>query len=123
MEQKPGSATSEFKLTAVVVLVGTVLDAIGISLEALRDNGIVTASWLSPVLVVVGSLLVLGKALGYTRSRTLLKLAEQQGAAAQAVKEIGPPLAQTLRELLSELKAAKAGLPSGSSTSATPPPS
>lgn len=108
--QKPGTATSEFKLTAVVVILGTVLDFIGITLETLQGQGILpSGGWLSSVLVVVGSLLVLGKALGYTRSRTMLKLAEQQEAAAGAAKEIGVPLAQTLRELLAELKAAKGG--------------
>lgn len=110
--QKPGTATSEFKMTAVVVILGTILDFIGITLETLQTQGVIpSGGWLSSVLVVVGSLLVLGKALGYTRSRTLLKLAEQSGAATVAVKEVAPPLVQTLRELLAELKAAKGSTP------------
>lgn len=78
-----GKESSEYRVTAVVIVIGTVLDAIGIILGTLSDAGFITAAWLSIVLVIIGSLLIVAKALGYTRSRTLLKLAEIQPRGAQ----------------------------------------
>lgn len=73
-EIKPGSATSEFKLSAFVAVVGTILQVAGVALEALRDSG-VSAPWVSIALLVVGTLLQIATALGYQKSRTAVKTA------------------------------------------------
>lgn len=122
MEQKPGSETSEFRLSAVVVLVGTLIDLASIALTTLRDQG-VQGAWLTGALAVCGTLMVIATALGYARSRTLVKLSSQAPAAAQAVREEVVPLGQTVRELVAELRAAKASeTPQPEALSATRPP-
>lgn len=106
-ETKPGSATSEFKLSAAVILIGTVIDFVSIGLGTLRDQG-VQGAWLTGALAVCGTLMVIASALGYSRSRTLVKLSAQAPAATQAVRDEVVPLAGTLRELVEELRAARA---------------
>lgn len=68
----PGASTSEFKLTLVAMVVGFVLEAAAGVLHALQDAGN-TAPWIPAVLLVVGALLQIATALGYQKSRTLVK--------------------------------------------------
>lgn len=102
-----GSQTSEFKLTKWVLIAGLSLDAIGILLESLK--GVADFGWIPSVLIVVGSLMALVKALGYTRSRTMVKLAEATPKVAVGVAELVP----LAKELAAEVKSssAPAGLP------------
>lgn len=113
-EEAKGITTSEFKLSAAVILVGTVIDFISIGLATLRDQG-VHGAWLTGALAICGTLMVIATALGYARSRVLVKLAGQAPAATQAVRDEVVPLAGTLRELVEELRAARA-------KDVTPPP-
>jgi hypothetical protein len=96
-----GSKTSEFKLTAVMMLVGAVLDGIGIVLESLKDSGVIHGSWLPVTLVIVGTGLMLFKALGYTRSRTVIKLAEKQSSLTEVLK-VNTPFALEVARMVSE---------------------
>lgn len=101
MEQKPGTQTSEFKLTVAVMILGAVLDGIGVALGTLKDAGM-TYQWLPLALVVVGSAITLFKAMGYTRSRTLQKLAELQPQAVEVTKASVPfvvAVAKAVKEL------------------------
>lgn len=70
-----GHKTSEFKLTRLVVIVGACLEALGIILETMQGAWMLHPSWLPSVLVVVGALMIVVKALGYERGRVLQKLA------------------------------------------------
>jgi hypothetical protein len=97
-EVKPGSETSEFTITKYVYYAGLALDGIGITLEALKEQG-VNFGWLPTVLVIIGSLMVLLKALGYTRSRTMVKLAAAAPVAARGVAEVVPLLKELLEEI------------------------
>jgi len=105
-----GQQTSEFKLTVWVVILGTVLDAVAVAVGTLQQQG-VESKWLAGAMLVAGTGMMLVKALGYTRSRTMLKLAEMAPTATQAVRDEVVPLAQTLRALVSELQAAGKGTP------------
>ena len=103
---EPGNTTSEWKLTALVMMFGAALDAVGITLGALKDAGVLGGgAWLPVTLTVVGSLMMVAKAMGYTRSRTLVKMAEQMPATTTQVVEAAHsaiPLAQTVREVVRE---------------------
>lgn len=88
MEQKPGNETSEFSLTKLVILAGLSLDIIAIALEGIGSLG-VNFGWIPPVMVVVGTLSMLVAKLGYTRSRTLVKL---QAQVPQLVTEVSGTL-------------------------------
>ena len=94
---EPGKNTSEFSLTKWVIIIGTVLDLAGIVLEALKEQ--VHAGWFPTVLVVVGTLMALVKALGYTRSRTMLKLADLAPVIAPEVAQVLPLLPALVQEL------------------------
>jgi hypothetical protein len=105
-EIKSGSETSEFSLTKLAMYAGIGLDAIGIALESLKSTGAFEgSSWLPATLVVVGTLLALLSKLGYTRSRTMLKLASAQPVAAKEVAAVVP----LYKELLTEVKALRSG--------------
>ena len=67
-----GASTSEFKLTAVLVVIGGVLEAVATVLHSIQSAGS-AAPWIPAVLVVVGALLQLFSSLGYVKSRTLVK--------------------------------------------------
>ena len=96
---EPGKNTSEFSLTKWVIIIGTVLDLAGIVLEALKEQ--VHAGWFPTVLVVVGTLMALVKALGYTRSRTMLKLADLAPVIAPEVAAAIPLFVALAKELKS----------------------
>lgn len=88
-----GSTTSEFKLSVVIIAIGTALDVAGIILGAIAESGAVRWPWLPAALVVVGTALSLFTTMGYQRSRTLLKVAALQSDAARAIGAT-VPLAQ-----------------------------
>jgi hypothetical protein len=67
-----GLKTSEFKMSAAVVFVGAALEATAAALHSLSDAG-VTAPWFSSVLAVVGALMMVLTALGYTKGRSVVK--------------------------------------------------
>jgi hypothetical protein len=116
-EVKTGASTSEFKLSAVIALAGAALDVAGILLGSLRESGLVAGGWLPATLVVVGALVMVAQGLGYSRSRTLVKLAELQPRTTEAIKLTVPlakELALAIREELS--KPALSQLPSSQST-------
>lgn len=69
---KSGLATSEGKLTIVVMVAGAVLEAVAGILHTLQDVG-AAAPWFPSVLAGIGALLTVASALGYQRSRTALK--------------------------------------------------
>jgi hypothetical protein len=69
---KQGLATSEGKLTLVVIVLGTVLEAVGAVLHAFQDAG-AAAPWFPSVLAAIGALLTVASALGYQRSRSFIK--------------------------------------------------
>ena len=113
----PGSSTSEFKLTAVVVFLGAALDVAGIVLDAIKDAGVSTGAWVPVSALVVGTLLMLLAKLGYTRSRTLVKIAEATASKGVPALSASTPFVQELVGILrSEM--AKPAAPA----SATPPP-
>lgn len=101
MEPTPGIKTSEFLVTAVLLILGSILDGAGIVLNALQESGTVQAGWLPVALVAAGTGLMLVKALGYTRSRTMVKLAAQQPALTEVLK-ISTPLALEVARILRE---------------------
>jgi hypothetical protein len=103
-----GKGSSEFKLTVWVVILGTIFDSIAIGLGTLQEHG-VAGKWLAGGIFLVSTVMMLLKALGYTRSRTLVKLGDQVPGATRATKEAVLPLGETLRELVAELREARAG--------------
>lgn len=108
MELKPGEETSEFMLTKVVMAFGAILDIGGVLLEALRGSEL-QATWLPAAMMVCGSLLILAKALGYTRSRTVQKVA-MMGPQAMEVAKGRIPLVQQMKELMAEVRQTEAEL-------------
>lgn len=110
METKPGTKTSEFKLASLVIVIGLGLDVTAVLLQTLTEIG-VSAPWFTQVLAVLGTLSTLVAALGYTRSRTLVKLQTQAPAFAAEVRSdipLGKELLGTLQELKEEVRALKA---------------
>lgn len=95
-----GRATSEFSLAKLVIILGVALDGTGLILETLGNAGL-HFGWMPPVLVVVGTLTALVAKLGYTRSRTMLKLAAMQPQAVE-VGKTAVPFAQDLVKLIRE---------------------
>jgi hypothetical protein len=120
----PGSSTSEFKLTMLVLAIGAVLDGLSVTLEAVQSTHLVDPSvhWFNACLAVTGTLMMLVKALGYTRSRTLVKMAALAEPAAAGVAAQLPFLVaerDNLKEALAQLKGQP--LPQPSPASPTPP--
>lgn len=68
----PGSSTSEFKLTQLAVGLGVVLEAAGGVLSHLDQGN----KYVAIAVVLVGGLLQVLSVLGYTKSRTAVKIAE-----------------------------------------------
>lgn len=67
-----GPATSEFKLTAVAVVIGAILEGVVGVLHSLQDAGM-SAPWIPAVLAIIGVVLQVATLLGYQKSRTLVK--------------------------------------------------
>ena len=70
----PGKQTSEFKLTAVAMIAGAVLEAFAAILHTLQDQG-VQAPWMAAVFAVIGVLLQVASLLGYQKTRAAVKVA------------------------------------------------
>lgn len=70
----PGKTTSEFKLTAVAIIVGGVLEAFAGVLHSLKEAGL-GSDWFTVALVVCGALIQVAGVFGYQKSRTLVKAA------------------------------------------------
>jgi hypothetical protein len=70
----PGSTTSEFRLGAVVMVVGLCLEAAAGILHGLQDT-IGGAAWFPTVLAVLGALIQVATFLGYNKGRVLTKAA------------------------------------------------
>lgn len=102
----PGGQTSEAKFTAVAMVLGTVLDAAGIALGTLKDSGAISGTWLPIAILVCGTLLMLVSKLGYTRSRTLVKLAALEAEGAKAVADVAPFVQKVVEALKQEQAAA-----------------
>ena len=89
-EPTEGMQTSEWRLAKVVMVIGACVDGVAILLEGLKQSGVFPASsWLPVVLGGVGTLSIVLAPLGYTRSRTMVKLAE-------AAPSLGASLGSTL---------------------------
>lgn len=67
-----GISTSEFKLAAVSMVVGTILEAFAGVLHTLQDTG-TNPPWFTGVLVIVGALIQVASFLGYNKGRVLAK--------------------------------------------------
>lgn len=70
----PGPQTSEFKLTAVALIVGIVLESTSAVLHALQDAG-TQAPWIPGVLAVIGALVQIAGLFGYQKGRAAVKTA------------------------------------------------
>jgi hypothetical protein len=106
----PGSQTSEARFTAWAMVAGAVIDGVGILLEMLKESAVFSGSWLPVALVVCGTLTMLLAKLGYTRSRTLVKLAALQPQGVKAVSELAP-FVRSVREVVREELAARKAPP------------
>jgi hypothetical protein len=106
-EAGSGIKSSEFKLSAVALVVGTGLDVVAAMLSTLAEAG-VGGKWVAGAMLVCGLLLKVAAVLGYTKSRTLVKLAEAAPVLARDLKEDVLPLGPVLRELLEEIRAGRA---------------
>jgi len=93
---KPGEQTTEYKLTKVSLWISTAMIVLGQlsemipALQALHPG----TPWLGTALTVCGTLLALGKLLGYDRSRAAVKTtaiqAEAHKAGVEALKAVPP---------------------------------
>ncbi len=69
-----GTSTSEFKLTIVAFIIGSLLETVAGVMHSLQDAG-QGASWFPMVYAVLGALTQIAGLFGYTKSRTLVKAA------------------------------------------------
>lgn len=69
----PGSETSEYAVTRWVMTLGAILEGCSVVLSGLPSSH--HTAWVSMALSIIGGALILVKALGYTASRTQLKIA------------------------------------------------
>lgn len=106
-EEKPvtsGRATSEFSLTKWLIIIAGGLDVVSILFEVLHASNVLPEKpWVITALAATATVMAGLKALGYTRSRTLLKLAELAPRAASGVADISPfarATAQAVLELI-----------------------
>lgn len=92
-----GSSTSEFKLTTLVVIIGTILEGAAGVLHALE--GAVAAPWIPAVLAIIGMLLQVASVLGYTSSRAAVKTALID-ASAQGLSAANAAKPKTAQEIV-----------------------
>lgn len=101
----PGRETSEFSLTKWIAIGAAALDIVALILETLHGAGLLPdRPWAATALAAVGTIMAVVKATGYTRSRTLQKLAELAPVAAQGAAATVPfarAVAEAVRELSS----------------------
>lgn len=76
----PGSGTSEFKFAAAVAVLGAILAGLSVSLGQLQQI-LPEQQWISVAGVIVGGLMTLISSLGFSKSRTVVKVAASQAAA------------------------------------------
>jgi hypothetical protein len=69
-----GHTTSEFKLTALAMIVGSILEAVAGVMHSLQDAGM-GASWFAMAFAIIGALIQIAGLAGYQKGRTLLKAA------------------------------------------------
>jgi hypothetical protein len=69
-----GTSTTEFKLTVAAMILGVVLETVATVLHSLQDAG-VDKPWIPAVLAVIGALIQMASLFGYTKSRTVVKVA------------------------------------------------
>lgn len=82
----PGSGTSEYLITKLVIIFGTLCTVVGAGLSALPPS--VNVPYLPIVMVVVGAGAAFFKARGYTANRTALKVAAATSVAAKNAPEV-----------------------------------
>lgn len=101
----PGRETSEFALTKWIAIGAAILDIIAVILETLHGAGFLPDKpWAATALAAVATVMAVVKATGYTRSRTLQKLAELAPVAAQGAAST-VPFARAVAEAVRELRA------------------
>lgn len=101
-ESVGGKGTSEYGLTRLVMVAGAAVDAVAIVLESLKTSGhFPDGSWLPTAMSIVGTLAIVLAQLGYTRSRTMVKLAEAAPVAVAGVATAVPLAMAAARELTS----------------------
>jgi hypothetical protein len=82
---KPGTQTTEFKLTAAVSIVGAIIAGLSVTLAQLHE-AFPTAGWIATAITAVGGLAtVVATASKFIGSRTAVKTAQLQGQAAERV--------------------------------------
>lgn len=69
-----GGSTTEFKLTALAIIIGTALESVAGVMHSIQDQGL-GASWFPMVFAVLGALVQIAGLAGYQKGRTLLKAA------------------------------------------------
>lgn len=95
-----GAQTSEFWLTKAIAIGAAVIDGVAVVLDSLHEAGVLPDKpWAATALAAVATIMAVVKAMGYTRSRTLLKLAEAAPAAAAGVAATVPFARATAEEL------------------------
>lgn len=86
---KSGGSTSEFKLSAAVVVLGTIFSGIAATLGALQEY-FPDAAWIS---IAAGLLAAAAAVLGYSQSRGKVKVADILATAAKAIANSAGPSA------------------------------
>jgi hypothetical protein len=81
-----GQSTSEFQLARLVIIIGAVLEGASVVLHQFQDAGIGTG-WVPMALGAAGGLLQIISLLGYTKSRTIVKVAQLQAGPAETPTE------------------------------------
>lgn len=69
-----GPSTSEFKLTALAIVIGSILEAVAGVMHSIQDAGM-GASWFAMVFAILGALIQIAGLAGYQKGRVLLKAA------------------------------------------------
>lgn len=74
MPPDSGTSTSEFKITVVIIVIGTLMEGFSAFLTQLQTVN-PAATWIGTSLAICGALLIVLKALGYSNGRVALKMA------------------------------------------------
>jgi hypothetical protein len=92
MALEPGSQSSEWTLTKIVALFGGAVFTIGAAIAELQAEGIINPAdpWTARILMVLGFLTTLLKAMGYTQGRNALKAQELAVKGAVEVAHVLP---------------------------------
>lgn len=90
MPLKPGSNTSEYRLTVVMILIGTVAEAAGGVFHSLQAHG-VDAPWFPTALLVAGLVMQVSSLFGYVKGRAVLKAAALEAGVVDSTAAPTPP--------------------------------